>query len=286
MPHHDNRLRRGSDDAADPPVVDWANVALPDAWPDSLDLRIPSHAVRYVRRQLGVRRRVELPAGMPGARELPGYLRQEFHHLPNGFYSKRLAAAYARWFDRFMLGHTVRARRRIGGALSECRAALDAGCGSGALAAALRAAGVGDVWGIDPSPYLLQIAASRNPDVRFVQGVVERTPFPAGRFDGVGVCFLFHELPPPVADLALAELGRLLVPGGYLAIAEPSPLQFRLRRSGARGLYFALLAKWMHEPFVAAWHRRDVTSWLRANGFTLLSDEAGMPIRLIVARRA
>src|SRR5207244_7986091 len=117
----------------------------------------------------------------------------------NGFYSKRLADAYARWFDRFMLGHTVRARRGLAEKLAGCRAALDAGCGTGGLAGALHAAGIDEVWGLDPSPYLLQIAARRHPDIRFVQGVVERTGFPTARFRGVGVCFLFHELPPPVA---------------------------------------------------------------------------------------
>ena len=269
----------------DPAVVDWAKVALPDAWPDALDLRIPSHVVTYVQRQLGARRRVELPDGMPGAGELPGYLRQEFHHLPNGFYSKRLADAYARWFDRFMLGHTVRARRGLAAVLSECRAVLDAGCGTGGLAAALRAAGVDDVWGIDPSPYLLQIAARRCRDARFVQGVVERSPFSPARFDGVGACFVFHELPPRVADAAIAEIHRLLGSGGLLAIAEPSPVQFRLRRGGVRGLYFWLLARWMHEPFVESWHQRDVPTWLRAHGFDLVSDEPRMPIRMIVARR-
>ncbi len=301
MRHDDNLLRRADDpgdpahpdNSLDPVVVDWASVVLPDAWPDRLDLRVPSHVVAYLRRQFGSRRRVELPADLPGAADLPGYLRQEFHHLPNGFYSKRLTDAYARWFDRFMLGETVRARRWIAAQLDGCRTALDAGCGTGRLAGALRASGIDDVWGLDPSPYLLQIAAHRHPDVRFVQGVVERTGFPSGRFDGVGACFLFHELPPQVADVALAELHRILAPGGLLMIAEPSPVQLRvrtlaafLRRWGVGGVYFWMLGTWMHEPFVAGWHRRNVPTWLRAHGFTMLSDETGMPIRFVAARRA
>jgi ubiquinone/menaquinone biosynthesis C-methylase UbiE len=294
MRHDGNLVRRddGAVDAVDPVPVDWAKVTLPDALPDRLDLRIPSHVASYVRRQLGARRRVELPADLPGVSELPGYLRQEFHHLPNGFYSKRLADAYARWFDRFMLGETVRARCAIAAELAECRAVLDAGCGTGGLAAALRAVGVDDVSGLDPSPYLLQIAARRHREVRFVQGVVERSLFQPARFDGVGACFLFHELPARVADAALAELRRVLTPRGVLVIAEPSPVQLRIQtlapfvqRWGARGLYFALLAKWMHEPFVEGWHQRDVPAWLHAHGFALVSDDIGMPMRFVVARR-
>ena len=75
-------------------------------------------------------------------------------------------------------------------------------------------------------------------------------------------------------------------------IAEPSPVQFRgrlgrelLRRSGLLGLYFFLVANWMHEPFVQGWHRRDVRPWLDEHGFALVEDETGMPIRFITAIR-
>lgn len=278
-------------DMSEPANVDWANSELPDAWPDRMDLRRPSQLLAYVRRLFGARRRVELPAGLPGADRIPGYVCQEFHHLPNGFYSKRGAAGYAGWFDRLMLGSTIQARKRLAKELAGCSAALDAGCGAGALAGALRAVGVPDVWGVDPSPYLLQIAARRQVGVRFVQGIIERTEFADAQFDGVGVCFLLHELPSRVADAALDELRRILTSGGLLAIAEPSPAQLRVRklpafvrRNGVLGIYFWLLANWVHEPFVQTWHDRDVAGWLAGHGFTLLYDEPGMPIRFLCAR--
>lgn len=277
---------------SDPITVDWSRIPLPDAWPDELDLRRPTHVVAYLRGWLGRRRQVVVPRDLPGAEWLPAYLRQEFHNLPNGVYSKRQAEAYAHWFDRVMLGHTLEARARLAAALADCRATLDLGCGSGGLAAAMLAAGIPEVWGLDASPYLLRIAAHRLPGVRFVQGLAERTGFPAGRFDGVGACFLFHELPAPAADAVLAEIYRILAPGGHLVIAEPSPTQFRvrdrrrfLRRHGWRGAYFALMAWWVYEPFVGGWHRRDVSAWLAAAGFRVLGDDVGMPLRFIHAVR-
>ena len=273
-------------------TVDWSAVALPDAWPDRLRLLRPTDLVAFLRRLLGRRRRVEVPDALPGAAALPEYLRQEFHHLPNGNYSKRIVRGYARGFDLLMLGRASRARRAIAARLAGCRAVLDLGCGSGGLARELVLAGVPDVCGLDPSPYLLREAAGRAPGARLVQGLAERNPFPDARFDGVGACFVFHEIPTPEGDLALAELRRVLAPDGLLALVEPSPLQFRprelarfLRGAGLGGLYFWFLALTVYEPFAAAWHRRQVGPWLERHGFALVEDTLGVPLRTIVATR-
>jgi ubiquinone/menaquinone biosynthesis C-methylase UbiE len=273
-------------------AVDWRTATLPDAWPDRLRLLDPRDLSVFLRRLFGHRRRVEIPATLPGADRLPEYLRQEFHHLPNGNYSKRIVRGYARGFDLLMLGRARRARRDIARRLAGCRAVLDVGCGSGGLAAELIAAGVPEVWGLDPSPYLLHEAARRHPGLRLVQGLAEQNPFPSHRFDGAGVCFVFHELPTADGDQGLAELHRVLVPHGRLVLVEPSPLQFRprdlgrfLRRGRLAGLYFWLLALTTYEPFAAEWHRRDLPAWLDRHGFDLLEDVVGMPLRTLVAVR-
>lgn len=273
-------------------AVDWSAVALPDAWPDRLRLLRPTDLFAFLRRFLGRRRPVEVPDALPGSAGLPDYLRQEFHHLPNGNYSKRIVRGYARGFDILMLGRSSRARRAIAERLAGCRAVLDLGCGTGGVARELVAAGVPEVYGLDPSPYLLREAAVRAPGVRLVQGLAERNPFPDASFDGVGACFVFHEIPTTEGDAALAELGRVLAPGGTLVLVEPSPLQFRprelvrfLRGTGLAGLYFWFLALTVYEPYAAAWHRRHVGSWLDRHGFTLVEDTVGVPLRTIVATR-
>ncbi len=277
---------------SDPEVVDWSQVSLPPAWPDRLDLHRPGDLALYLRRLFGRRRPVELPPNLPLRRELPSYLLQEFHNLPNGNYSLRMTEAYVAWFDRSMLGTMPRGRGYIVEALSGCSSVLDLGCGGAALASQLQQRGVDDVWGLDASPYLLRQAARRSAGIKLVQGLAEDTGFAAERFDAVGACFLFHELAPRAAEAVLGEIWRILKPGGLLAATEPSPDQWResnpwrlWRSAGFMGVYFAALARIIHEPMVRRWHNLDLGSWLDRAGFDLLSDRSQLPFRTFVARK-
>lgn len=281
----------GGSAVTDPRVPDWPSLELPDTWPDRLDLRRPGHLWQFLRAVFGRRQRVQLPESLPGRERLPKYVLQEFHNLPNGNYSKTVTRGYITGFDRVMLGQMRRGRGRLAQFLAGCRSALDVGCAGGRTAQVLKQSGIDEVWGIDPSPYLLQHAARDFPDIHFVQGVAENTGFGDGRFDGVAACFLLHELPPRYLEQALTEFHRILAPGGRLAICEPSPLHLhsRLRdlwrRDGWRGLYFHLLARNLHEPFLQSWYKRDVESLFRRFGFELVGDEQQVPFRYLFARR-
>jgi ubiquinone/menaquinone biosynthesis C-methylase UbiE len=275
----------------DPRVPDWRDVELPDAWPDRLSLRHPAEIWRWIRCLLGARQRVELPTGMPGLAALPPYLLQAFHNLPNGNFSKGGTSGYIIGFDRAMLGRMSAARRRLAAYLAGSRAALDVGTGGGRTAAALRRSGIPEVWGIDPSPYMLKHAARAHPDVRFALGLAEKTGFADGRFDAIAVCFVLHEVPARYLGRCFDELRRILEPGGRLAICEPSSAQLaggfwsQLFRHGLRAAYFNLLARFVHEPFVRAWHRADLGRLLRSSGFELVGDEQDPPVRFLLARR-
>ena len=275
----------------DPPIPDWINITLPDAWPDKLDFASPLQLWHLLKAVAGRRQRVEVPHEMPGRDCLPKYILQEFHSLPNGNYSKRLTRGYITGFDRLMLGRMTHARQHIAASLRDCTAVLDVGCAGGRTAGLLRAQGITDVWGIDPSPYLLQHAARAFPAVNFVQGIAEHTGFPDGRFDGIATCFLLHEMPPTYIEQALREFQRILRPNGLIAICEPSPVQLQwspwrlLRKDGLLGCYFWALARMVHEPFIKAWHKRSPVDMLEAAGFDVLCDDNDMPVRHILARR-
>jgi demethylmenaquinone methyltransferase/2-methoxy-6-polyprenyl-1,4-benzoquinol methylase len=94
---------------------------------------------------------------------------------------------------------------------------LDACCGTGDLAIAAARRG-GRVTGLDFSEPMLERARRKAPDLEWVRGDVLAMPFPDGGFDAATVGFGVRN----VEDLpaALAELRRILRPGGRLGILE------------------------------------------------------------------
>jgi demethylmenaquinone methyltransferase/2-methoxy-6-polyprenyl-1,4-benzoquinol methylase len=101
---------------------------------------------------------------------------------------------------------------------------LDVATGSGDLAAALaRAVGPrGEVWATDVNRSMLERGRDRLLDegrvLPAVQCDAERLPFPAGRFDCVTVAFGLRNMTHK--DAALAEMARVLRPGGRLVVLE------------------------------------------------------------------
>lgn len=98
---------------------------------------------------------------------------------------------------------------------------LDAGCGDGALVCALAARGA-EAIGVDPDPAMLAAARARAARLgvraTFLEGRVERLPFPAASFDVVAaitvLCFV------PDAAGAVREMARVLRPGARLVLGE------------------------------------------------------------------
>src|SRR5690606_27957256 len=112
---------------------------------------------------------------------------EEIHELPNGNFSKKLISGYALGFDLSMLGRMRGVRRHLAEtcmtkAKSPDPSILDLGCGAAHLAKAFADLGARDLWGLDSSPYQLQVASRANRAVRFVQGLGEDTGFPPERF--------------------------------------------------------------------------------------------------------
>ena len=132
---------------------------------------------------------------------------------------------------------------------------LDLCCGTGVLLDAL-ARRYPNAVGIDLSPDMLA-ASGRAP--RVVRGDGARLPFGDATFDAAVCRGALHHL--PAVEQGIAELGRVVRPGGRLVVSEPShdALHLRLprwawRRWSARfgEHHHALPSRWLVERCAAA----------------------------------
>jgi demethylmenaquinone methyltransferase / 2-methoxy-6-polyprenyl-1,4-benzoquinol methylase len=94
---------------------------------------------------------------------------------------------------------------------------LDVCCGTGDLAVAALRAG-GRVTGLDFSEPMLERARRKSPAIEWVCGDALASPFADGSFDAATVAFGVRNLDD--LERGLAELRRVLRPGGRLAILE------------------------------------------------------------------
>jgi SAM-dependent methyltransferase len=99
------------------------------------------------------------------------------------------------------------------------RRVLEVGCGPGELAARIRDELGAEVVAVDISPRMVELARGRGVDARV--GDVQQLDLADGEFDcAVAAWMLYHV---PDVDRALAELARVLVPGGRLVAVTNAP---------------------------------------------------------------
>jgi SAM-dependent methyltransferase len=97
---------------------------------------------------------------------------------------------------------------------------LDIGCGGGLLLRDALAAGA-SATGVDHSEEMVALARERAPGAEVVLGGADALPFADASFTAVSMSIVFLFLPDPVA--ALRECGRVLEPGGRVAVYTSAP---------------------------------------------------------------
>jgi ubiquinone/menaquinone biosynthesis C-methylase UbiE len=105
-------------------------------------------------------------------------------------------------------------------------AILDVGCGTGTLLieAAKRVGPSGTTHGIDRSAEMLaharRKAAAQGVTTNFREGSADHLPFPDASFDAVFCTLMLHHLPAAMQMATVAEMRRVLRPGGRIVIVD------------------------------------------------------------------
>jgi ubiquinone/menaquinone biosynthesis C-methylase UbiE len=201
--------------------------------------------------------------------QYPHYYLQKFHFQSDGYLSDASAERYDHQVEVLFGGGAAAMRRQalvpLKAALGECRTSgcgtaslLDVACGTGRFLREVKANHPRlYVTGLDLSPHYLRIAErelaawSR---VRMVEGAAEGMPFADGEFDIVTCIYLFHELPPRVRRIVVAEIHRVLKPGGTVIFVDSL-------QTGDEPDYDALLDLFpfaFHEPYYASYLQEDL----------------------------
>jgi SAM-dependent methyltransferase len=107
------------------------------------------------------------------------------------------------------------------GAVAEAmpRRVLEVGCGLGAFAERLTGELDAHVLAVDLSTRMVELARARGVDARL--GDVQELPFADGEFDCTVANWMLYHVPD--VDRAIAELARVVRPGGRLVAATGSP---------------------------------------------------------------
>jgi SAM-dependent methyltransferase len=161
------------------------------------------------------------------------------------------------------------------------RAALDVGCGEGRLCRLLRAQDVA-ATGIDPTRALIAEARRRDADGRYLVAEAASLPFREGAFDLVVSCLSLVDIPDPAP--AIAEMARVLAPGGRLLIANSNG--FNTAGDGRADLGWALSADGSKAHFRIDGYLEERSQWLEWRGIRVRNHHRPLStyMRLLLAQ--
>ena len=234
--------------------------------------------------QVDLRRHGQLDDEMPPGTQadgLPDYYRQNFHFQSDGWLSEQSAALYDTQVEVLFTGAADVMRRRalapiatwLQGRNQRAVRGLDVACGTGRLLAAVHGAWPGmKLTGIDLSrPYLDEARRliGRTARVKLDEAAAESLPFADANLDLVVSSFLLHELPKEIRAKAIAEMVRVVKPGGLVVIVDSLQKGDRPEWNGLLDLF----PHYFHEPYYAEYTEGSLEDCFRTAGLQPVSTE-------------
>ena len=185
----------------------------------------------------------------------------------------RWAPYYDLTVNLMTIGHAGMLRRATvdNAMIKSGETVLDVGCGTGEVAITAKTrARAGKVYGIDPAPEMIAVARSKAArkklDIDFRVGVIEALPFPDASMDVVTSSLMMHHLPEELKRRGMAEIYRVLKPGGRLLIAD----------------FMRPTASFVNHLYLLVTHHRglhngveDLSKYMQEAGFTKITQPDG-----------
>jgi len=162
----------------------------------------------------------------------------------------RLAPRYDRLNLLISLGQTTLWRRRAlaGLSLAAGDRVLDVGCGTGWVVQFLRARTPGlAIEGMDLSPGMLDEARRIDPAGSYFEGDVCHIDRPDGHYKLV--CTVFTSRNFPEIEASVAEMMRVVAPGGRLLVLDSFPARPGSLWGGLQNFWMQRVVPWLVRPF-------------------------------------
>ncbi len=221
-----------------------------------------------------------LPAGV-NLENYPDYFRRNYHWQSDGYFSYQSARLYDVGVELLFLGTADIMRRQVIPPISrflkgkdkENIKLLDVACGTARILKQIHITHPEiKLFGLDISPYYINFARDflRDiPNVSLVNENAENIPFQDEYFDIVTCVYLFHELPRNVRKKVLAQIYRVLKPGGLVVFEDSAQLTDSSDISQVINRFMAEF----HEPYYKDYINNDLGDLLSEAGFEVTLSE-------------
>lgn len=240
-------------------------------------------------------RKVRLPVTPPDSFPYPDYYLNDFHNQKNGNLSLQSALTYELQIRVLFFGANRLMRQGVIEHVppGEHLDVLDVACGNATWLGLARPQGRNHhVTGIDLSPAYLKVArrfyGGRAKRAEFLQMNAESLrPEWSGRFDLVTCIWLLHELPRRAQENVVAEMARVLKPGGRLVLMDSAQEHdYGGDLSEIARNVSDWFARTFNEPYFKAYQRLDVPALLRSHGFQVKQSELWFRSKVWLAEKA
>ena len=210
----------------------------------------------------------------------PDYATVDIHITPHGYTGHPLSGFYYDYGTSIFFGganagdvmhasHVARVSTPLDGKVTRT---LDIACSVGQMVSQTKKRFPdAEAHGIDISAPMVKYAhwraVQQNLDVHFAQMPAEEMNFPDGHFDIVTSYLLFHEIPLPVIKKVLAEVKRVLRPGGTFTMIDfPSS---RPEEPGYGGFIGLMDSSDNGEPYAHGFVHCNIEKLIEEAGFKL-----------------